>query len=274
MIKKADPTTPRLWQMIIPAASALVVALIGLGSAIYQTDKPIQLTAVALTAQAATQSAVAPTATADTQPTPSTLPEAQASTRAPDTVQAAVSGSAAAGPAVTVKNHLALAVKIYLNGAYQLNLDPGGLEAVPLPPGSSQADLRWSVVRSASAAGHPLGQELGSTVLQVKAGSELDIVSQDGAQPYFYPIVSNTSSKDCEVTIDDGWTSESATAIVIPSRQESVALGYYPLYSYSNVTLECGGQFYWWGLRPREKNQTPIYYQVPKDTGVIEFTMK
>ncbi len=173
-----------------------------------------------------------------------------------------------------VSNRLALAVKLYLNGTYKLTLESGSLESLPLPSESSIADVRWSVIRPAGAAGQPMGRELGSTVLQVKAGSELAIVSQDRDQPYFYPIVSNTSSKDCKVTIDDGWTSESATGLVIPARQQGVALGYYPLYSYSNVTLECGGQFYWWGLRPKEKNQTSLYYQVPKDTGVIEFTMK
>ncbi len=274
MINKTDPTTPRIWQLIVPAASALLVAIIGLGSAIYQTDKPIQLTAVALTAQAATQVAAAPTqapaaSTAPTDPLP-----AQASPMATDPAQDPAPVSSVSGSSVMVNNHLALAVKIYINGVYQRILEPGGLEALLLPAGSSTADLRWSVVRLTGATGQALGQELGSTVLQVKAGSELAIVSQNGDQAYFYPIVSNTSSKDCKVTIDDGWTSESATGVVIPSRQDRVALGYYPLYSYSNVTLECGGQFYWWGLRPKEKNQTPIYYQVPKDTGVIEFTMK
>ncbi len=273
MMNKADPS-PRHLQMILPAATALLVALIGLGSAIYQTDKPIQLTAVALTAQAANLGAPAPTQAAAVQATPTILPTVQSSPPAPDATLDPASGSAVSGPAITVSNHLPLAVKVYLNGAYQLTLEPGDLEALMLPPGSSPADLRWSVIRPTGAAGQPLGRELSSTVLQVKAGSELAIVSQDRDQPYFYPIVSNTSSKDCKVTIDDGWTSESATGLVIPARQEGVALGFYPLYSYSNVTLECGGQFYWWGLRPKEKNQTPIYYQVPKDTGVIEFTMK
>ncbi len=272
MINKTD-STPRLWQMIVPAASALVVALIGLGSAIYQTDKPIQLTAVALTAQAATQTASAPFLEEAPARATSTVPApAQVSPQASDQAQDPAMGGAAPGPSVMVHNHLALAVKLYLNGTYKMTLEAGSLESLPLE--TSPADLRWSVVRTTSAAGQPLGQELGSTLLQVKSGSELAITSQDRDQTYFYPVVSNTSSKDCKVTIDDGWTSESSTGIVIPARQERVVLGYYPLYSYSNVTLECGGQFYWWGLRPKEKNQTPIYYQVPKDTGVIEFTMK
>jgi hypothetical protein len=272
-MNKAD-LTPRLWQMIIPAASALVVALIGLGSAIYQTDKPIQLTAVALTAQAAAQSAPALPQAAAPGATSTVPAPAQASPQAPARDAPQTPASAAPGPGVLVANRLALAVKLYLNGAYQLTLEPGGLESLPLPPGSAQADLRWSAVRLTGTGGAPLGGELGSTFHSLKAGDELAIVSQDGEQPYFYPIVSNTSSKDCKVTVDEGWTSEFATGIVIPARQEGVALGYYPLYSYSNVTLECGGQFYWWGLRPKEKNQVSIYYQVPKDTGVIEFTMK
>ncbi len=265
MINKPNPT-PHPWQMIIPAVSALVVALIGLGSAIYQTDKPIQLTAVALTAQAATQVAPAPTLAAATRAAEALPAPTQAAPPAPT--------AAASGPGVLVANRLALPVKLYLNGAYNLTLQPGGLESLLLPAESSTADVRWSVVRPAGEGGAPLGGDLGGTFRGLKAGDELAIFSQDGEQPYFYPIVSNTSSKDCKVTIDDGWTSEAATGVVIPARQEGVALGYYPLYSYSNVTLECGGQFYWWGLRPNEKNQVSIYYDVAKDSGVIQFTMK
>ncbi len=269
MMNKAE-STPRLWQMIVPAATALVVALIGLGSAIYQTDKPIQLTAVAQTSQAATQTASTPPLAAAAQGTPTalTVPSPTAPNPAPSTPP----GSAAPGPVVMVSNRLALAVKVYLNSAYILTLEPGNLETLPLE--SAPADLRWSVIRPTNAKGQPLGSALGGAVRGLKGGDEIAIVNQDGEQPYFYPIVSNTSSKDCKVTIDDGWTSEMATGVAIPARQEGVVLGYYPLYSYSNVTLECGGQFYWWGLRPNEHNRTPIYYEVEKDTGIIEFTMK
>ena len=269
MINRPNPT-PHSWQMIIPAASALAVALIGLGSAIYQTDKPIQLTAVALTAQAATQAATL------AAPAPPLAAAASATDTLPAPAQASppTPAGAASGPGVLVANRLALPVRLYLNGAFRLTLEAGGLESLSLPAGSSPADLRWSVVRPAGAGGAPLGGELGGTFRGLKAGDELAIASQGGEQPYFYPIVSNTSSKDCKVTIDDGWTSEAATGVVIPARQEGVALGYDPLYSYSNVTLECGGQFYWWGLRPNEKNRASIYYEVAKESGVIQFTIK
>lgn len=267
-------SSPKMWHLIIPAASTLLVAVIGLAGAMYQTDKPVQLTMTAMTAQSSTLSVLAAEATQ------AALPPASA-TAAPTAVEAAPAAQAAPtanptagarpGPSIMVSNKLVRPVKIFVGGAYKLDLQPGGFEAVPLD--AAPASVRWSVVKPTTAKGLPLGSDMGGVFDNVKAGDELTIASKVGGQPYFYPIVSNTSSKDCAVTIDNGWTDEIITGVVIPSRQEDFALGYYPLYSYSNVTLECGGQFYWWGQRPNEKNQTSIYYQVPKDTGVVRFTM-
>lgn len=262
------------WHLIIPAASTLLVAVIGLASTIYQTDKPVQLTMAAMTAQSSTLSVLAAQATQAVQAAVMAVPTA--SQPAPAAAQAAPTATPATsgrdgGPSVMVSNKLVRPVKIFVDGALKLDLEPGGLEAVSL--GAVPASVRWSVVKLTTDKGLPLGSDMGGTFNNVKAGDELSIASQAGNQPYFYPIVSNTSSKDCSVTINNGWTDEIITGVVIPSRQEDFALGYYPLFSYSNVTLECGGQFYWWGLRPNEKNQTSIYYQVPKDTGVIRVTM-
>ncbi len=245
-------SSPKPWHLIIPAASTLLVAVIGLAGAMYQTDKPVQLTMAAMTAQSSTLSALAAEAT---QAAPTAAPTA----------------GARPGPSIMVSNKLVRPVKIFVDGTYKLDLQPGGFEAVSLD--AAPASVRWSVVKPTTAKGLPLGSDMGGVFDKVKAGDELTIASKVGGQLYFYPIVSNTSSKDCAVTIDNGWTDEIITGVVIPSRQEDFDLGYYPLYSYSNVTLECGGQFYWWGQRPNEKNQTSIYYQVPKDSGVVRFNM-
>jgi len=266
-------STPRPWHLIIPAASTLLVAVIGFASAVYQTDKPVQLTMAAMTAQSSTLSVLSAQATQAALPAAATaVPTAPSAGQVEPVAQAAPTAGAEPGPSVMVSNKLLRPVKIYVGGVYKLDLQPGGFEAVSL--GTAPASVRWSVVKQTTAKGLPLGSDMGGTFNNVKAGDELAIVSKVGGQPYFYPIVSNTSSKDCVVTIDNGWTDEILTGVVIPSRQEDFALGYYPLYSYSNVTLECGGQFYWWGLRPNEKNQAPIYYEVAKDSGVIQFTMK
>lgn len=271
MVNKPDSTS-RPWHLIIPAASTLLVAVIGLASAIYQTDKPVQLTLVALTQQSSTLAVLAAQATQVAQPAAATAAAtAPAAPQVASAAQATPTAAPAGGPSIMLSNKLVLPVKIYVGGVYKLDLKPGDLESIALDavPGS----VRWSVVKPTTEKGLPLGADMGGTFNNVKAGDELTIVSKVGAQPYFYPIVSNTSSKDCDVTVDNGWDSETITGLVIPARQEEVALGYYPLYSYSNVTMECGGQFYWWGLRPNAKNQTPIYYEVPKDTGLIRFTM-
>jgi hypothetical protein len=58
---------PKLLHVLITAGTTLLVALIGLGAAIYQTDKPLRLTEAAQAAQAAAQTSAAPTS-------PPTLP--------------------------------------------------------------------------------------------------------------------------------------------------------------------------------------------------------
>jgi hypothetical protein len=194
---------------IIPAATTLVVALIGLGSAIYQTEKPIQLTEVAQTAAAITQTAAAPTLFA--QSTQSSF----APTYLAQTIQAGFQSTLAA-----------------------LTAQAPTQTASPVQPTGTQAPAA-----TASAASPTVS-------------------------------ISNTTNKDCDMTINKGWDSEFVTGAVVGANQDTVGFGYYKLFTNSNVTLDCKGKIYWWGTQPDEKNPTSFFDQVEKDTGIIYFTLK
>jgi hypothetical protein len=100
----------------------------------------------------------------------------------------------------------------------------------------------------------------------------IDNVVED--QPYFAPFITNPTGTDCDVTINKGWKSEFVTHAVVSAKTDNVSFGYYELYTNANVTLDCGGQIYWWGLQPDETNGTSFFGDVEKGTGIIDFTLK
>ena len=77
----------RLIHVVIPAVSTLLVAIIGLGTAIYQSEMPIRLTEVAETALASTLTA-GPLLASPTPVTPSPV----AATKTPRTPAPATKG--------------------------------------------------------------------------------------------------------------------------------------------------------------------------------------
>jgi len=291
---QTKPESPKLLHIIIPAATTLLVALIGLGTAIYQTEKPIQLTEVAQTAQANTQTAAAPTLNAQaTQsafaPTylAQTIQAAFTSTLAAETVNAPTSTPARsqptstqapsvtaseASPSFNIDNKLYLPVKIFIDNVYQNDLDSGGYRTYTL--NRTPASVTWSVVKQTTVKGSPLGHDMSGTFDNVTGGDELTIDNLIDNQPYFYPIINNTTKKDCDVTINKGWNSEYVTGAVASASSDNVGFGYYKLFTNSNVTLNCAGKSYWWGIQPDDTSGTSFFDEVEKDTGVIYFTLK
>ncbi len=291
-------SNPKLLHVIIPAATTLLVALIGLGTAIYQTDKPIQLTAAAQTEQALTVTFLAPTAQAETASAPSmvaqTVQAAFTATLAAQTALAPTptalpptstpqptaeiktqvpppASSTAFHPTISITNKLLLPVKIFIDDVYQSDLGNGDSSTFTLV--SYPAVVKWSVVKQTTSKGMPLGHEMGGSFADVTVGDQITIDNMVEDQPYFYPLISNTTGRDCDVTINKGWKSEYITGAIAPANEDNVGFGYYELYTNSNVTLDCGGKVYWWGLLPDEKKGTSFYDEVEKDTGAIHFTL-
>lgn len=290
-------SNPKLLHVIIPAATTLLVALIGLGTAIYQTDKPIQLTAAAQTEQALTATFSAPTAQAETAMAPSivaqTVQAAFAATQAAQTALAPnvppptstpqpttevktqippPATSTAFNPTISITNKLLLPVKIFIDDVYQSDLGNGDSSTFTLA--SYPVVVKWSVIKQTTSKGMPLGHDMSGSFDDIKVGDEITIDNVVENQPYFYPLISNTSGVDCTVTINKGWKSEYDTGAIASAFQNNVGFGYYELYNNSNVTLDCAGQIYWWGLLPDETKGTSFYDQVEKDTGAIYFTLQ
>jgi hypothetical protein len=286
MEKKPD-SNPRLLHIIIPAATTLLVALIGLGTAMYQTEKPIQLTEAAQTAQAFTQIAAGPTLNAQASQS------ALAPTFVAQTVAAAVTATVAALPSpvpsqtptpipistatlatntISVSNKLNLPIKLSVNNNYVSDLDAGGYQTLTLD--HFPATLTWEIVKQTTVKGMPLGHDMGGTFHGIREGDEIVIDNEVDNQLYFYPIINNTTGTDCDVTINKGWKSEYVTGAVVGANQSNIGFGYYELYTNSNVTLDCGGKIFWWGEQPDETNATSFFDQVEKDTGIIYFTLK
>jgi hypothetical protein len=261
---------PKIWHILVPAVTTVVVALIGLFSAVYQTDKPIQLTAAALSSTQTAAVTIQPTqfqvTKATSQPaTPgrATLP-AKTDIPAPKATQPASS--------IQIRNSLVLPIRISIDSVDKGELEDGGLKTYLLD--HFPVSLKWSVVKQTTKKGTPLGHEMSGSFKNIAAGEQITIDAVVEDQAYFYPMITNLTRTDCDVTINQGWKSELITNAVAGAQTDLIGFGYYELYTNSNVVLDCAGQVYWWGTRPDETNPTSFFEDVDTDSGVIEFTLK
>ena len=177
------------------------------------------------------------------------------------------------GPALClVKNQLVLPIRVYINGASRGEVAAQSEQSFPLD--GEPARLVWEVVKETTVEGRPLGDEMGATIDGVGRGTVIAVSHVVGRQPYFYPIISNRTDHDCEVTINMGWQDENVTNAVVAAKQNDVGLGYFRLYGNSNVILNCGGDLHWWGVRPTEQSGTSFFNDVDPETGTISFTLE
>jgi len=263
----------RLIHVVIPAVSTLLVAIIGLGTAIYQSEMPIRLTEVAETALASTLTA-GPLLASPTPVTPSPV----AATKTPRTPAPATKGppptrvSTTAPLSITVQNELYLPVKISIDSIDKGTID-GGISKTYLLD-SFPVTVDWSVVKWTTTTGMALGNDMVGIFKGVTDKDNLIIDNVIDNDHYFYPLITNPGSVDCDVTINKGWDSEVVTKAVVPAKTGPVGLGYYRLYNNSNVFLACGTNTYWWGTLPDQGTPDSFYGEVDQQSGVIEFTLK
>jgi hypothetical protein len=269
-------SSPKLLHVLITAGTTLLVALIGLGTAIYQTNAPIRQTEAANAAL----TALAPTLIAQfTQTAQASAPPAQATpslqasqATLPAKTDLPAVTSAPSTPSISISNKLYLAVKIAIDGVDKGSIDADGAKTYLLD--SFPVNVTWSVEKETTAQGSPLGHDMSGTFKDAAVGDQLTIDNVVDNQPYFAPFVTNPGAVDCEVTINKGWKSEFVTHAVVSAKTDNVGFGYYQLYTNSNVTLDCGGEIYWWGLQPNDSSGTSFFNDVEKDTGIIDFTLK
>jgi hypothetical protein len=268
MAEKPESSPTKIWHILIPAATTVLVALIGLFTAVYQTEKPIQLTAAALSVTQTAGATIQPTRAVQATGLPGT--PVQASLPAKTDVPARTATLPA--NSIQIRNDLARPVIISINSVDQGELQDGGVKTYR--PNRFPASLSWSEVKQTTEKGTPLGHEMGGAFQNIAVGDEITLDNLVENQPYFYPIITNLTNMDCEVTINKGWKSESITHAVSSAKTDRVGFGYYELYTNSNLVLDCAGQVYWWGTLPDEVNPNSFFEDVEKGSGVVEFTLK
>jgi hypothetical protein len=300
MASKPEPG-PKLIHVLIPAASTLLVALIGLGTAIYQSEQPIRETQAAETALAFTLTAgqflASPTPLTPTTisqnlqpvesvtaidktetPTNTSLPTATATKTPRPTATATKTLRPTATPtpvplSFTVENDLVLPISISIDNVYQSDVNPSSTKTFLL--NSAPVKVDWVLVKKTTSTGRALGDDMKGIWSSVSAGDELVVDNIIDPQHYFYPLITNTTNIDCYVTINKSWENEVVTNAFVPANTNSVGMGYYKLFTNSNVFLTCGSNTYYWGILPNSPaTDTSFYGIVTQDSGLIEFTLK
>ena len=95
--------------------------------------------------------------------------------------------------------------------------------------------------------GTPLGDPFSGSFSPITNPTQIvnyTINNKIGAQSYFVPILTNTSSQDRLLGINLGLTAENLCHCTVPAGGKSVAAGYYRLYENSNVRLYLPGSNY------------------------------
>lgn len=172
---------------------------------------------------------------------------------------------------VIVQNSLVLPVRIIIGGVLQGEVSAQSDAAFNLAV--SPARLDWQVIKETTSSGRGLGDPMSGWLESVTVGEVVEITRLAGDQEFFYPRVSNHLGVECEVIVNKGWESENVTDAVVPANSDDVGLGYFKLFTNSNVSLNCDGKEYWWGLQPQETSTDGFYEDVDPDSGLLELTL-
>lgn len=239
MSRETESSTTKIVVALITTLGIICAALIALYGATYQTEKPIQ----------ATQTA-----------------EARLAAPPKPTIIITV-----VQPYFSVNNKLIRPIAIYVDGSYKGEVDSDSTKSFVTD--QFPVTVKWEIVKETTSGGVPIGDNMGGFFDGVSDRESITVDSRVAEQPYFYPIITNNSDVDCKVIINEGWASENDPPAIVPAHKENVGLGYYKLYSNSNVTLNCDDKFYWWGIRPNEEKGTAFNSKVDADNGTATFVL-
>lgn len=169
-------------------------------------------------------------------------------------------------PHISIQNRLVCPVKIYINSKYVNTVAEGGIAVFVIE--SFPARVTFETVNFV-----PDADYMSGVFENVHDGQNLVITNVIGDEFYFFIRINNNSSRECEIVIDDGYVTEKRPGILRPYAQ-NVSMGYYRLFSNSNVTLYCNDQEYFWGIRPNQI-QPPgsITEIVQPESGLLELML-
>jgi hypothetical protein len=162
-----------------------------------------------------------------------------------------------------------LSVNIQIDG-----VERGGVESGQTTQFSIDrypAYVHFSVEKQTSADGNPIGDEMTGHWDSVEKETHLDITNVIGDSFFFYPLIHNNTDLNCQIHVNDGYSSE-----IIPgwvNSKSTAAAGYYRYYSDSNVTLYCWGddRFVYWGIHPTDTDSGTGLY-VDSNSGLCDLT--
>lgn len=169
-------------------------------------------------------------------------------------------------PYVTIDNPLLMPVKVYADGLYRAQIEPGGSKTLVMD--SYPVNIRWDIVRSTDSNGQPIGDEISGEFLRVFSGDWLFVAPDGDNGVVFFPVVSNNSGQECDVTINEGLPQENQCCLLHSGGQQ-IGLGYYWWVPETRVTFQCGQTRTQRDLPPMKAGGDPPYSYPDSGEGVI-----
>jgi len=162
-----------------------------------------------------------------------------------------------------MSNRFRLFQSFQINDDYKNTIDSGITTIFVVE--SFPAKVRFEVMNLTQDA-----DSMSGTWSKVSNGSHLTINNIVGDQFFFFVTIDNNTSAECDVYIDKGYVTEKHPG-TLPIGSQNVSMGYYRLFSNSNVSLQCAdGKSYWWGIQSGQQPEASIVEIVQPISGLLE----
>lgn len=175
-------------------------------------------------------------------------------------------------PNFTIVNRLALAVDVIIDDVHKGVVKSHSAEKFIID--NYPVDVKWVTIKQRTSVGSRIGEEMQGVFIGVGPREVVTITNLVNGHFFFYPILSNHTTIDCEPVINRGMeVGEIRPGVLIEAGQENIGLGYYTLYSNSNVTLICGDISYRWGSVPSDIEDDSFIGLVDDYTGITRLVL-
>jgi hypothetical protein len=144
-----------------------------------------------------------------------------------------------------IVNNLVSQVTISINNTPTTTVDGGA--TVSLTSTANPVTVSWALVRPTTSSGNPVGENMSGVFNPVSNPTgtiTYDIDALVGSQLYFSPGISNNTSTRLLMGVNMGLQSENRCSCVIPIGSQRVHIGYYKLFSNTNVRAFRDGSSY------------------------------
>lgn len=138
---------------------------------------------------------------------------------------------------VVVDNRLLLAITVTIPGSGPETVNGGTSRTFANPQPTSGFTVPWSLIRATTSGGQPVGDPMSGsfTVAPSTGTTQLVVDNVVGNQPYFHPMLSNSTGTPLLIMVNGGLVAENRCQCVVPAFQQNTGIEYYRLYSNSNL---------------------------------------